>query len=466
MADTTYDLAILGSGPGGYVAAIRAAQLGMKVAIIEAGAMGGVCLNVGCIPSKAFLHSAALLEEAREGKRIGVVADNVRLDFKGLVGHKERVVKQMSGGVGSLMKKNKVDVVKGYGRLASPTSISVAGEGGEQTVSARNIIVATGSTPKSLPFAKIDEDRILSSTGILALQEVPKRMVVIGGGVIGLEMTTAFSSFGTEITVLEALPRILALADEEVSAELARAITRRGVKIMTNVRISNVEQTESGIKVLYTDSEGKDQQAEGDKLMLSVGRAPLTKDIGLDTVGVQLDERGYVKVNETMQTNVPSIYSVGDCVGRTGLAHTASAEGILAVEHMAGHHVVPINYDKIPSPVWSSPEVGWVGLTEAQARERGFDVKVGKFPFSANGQATVLTERTGFVKVVADKQYDEVLGIHIIGPRATELLGEAGMALSHEATSESLVHTIHAHPTLYEAIGEAGHGLIDGPIHI
>ncbi len=465
MADTQYDLGVIGSGPGGYVAAIRAAQLGLKAAVIEAGDMGGVCLNVGCIPSKAFLHTAHTLEAAREGKRIGIVADNLRLDFSATVGFKERVVKQMSGGVGSLLKKNKVDVFKGYGRLTGPNTISVKGDNGEQTVNAKNIIVATGSHPTSLPFAKIDEERILSSTGMLAVKEVPKRLVVIGGGVIGVEMATAFHGFGSEVTILEALPRLIRLADEEISAELLRAFQRKGIKVNLNVKISSVNPSDSGITVMYTDAEGKEQQIVGDKLLIAAGRSPLTKDMGLEQVGVALDERGFVKVNEFMQTNVPSIYSIGDCVGKTGLAHVASAEGVLAAEHMAGHHVTPINYDKVPVPYWSNPQIGHVGLTEAQARERGYDIKIGKFPFSANGHATIRTERTGFVKVIADTKYDEVLGIHIIGPEATELLSEATLALTHEATGESLVHTIHAHPTLYEAIGEAAHGLFEGTIN-
>jgi dihydrolipoamide dehydrogenase len=427
--------------------------------------MGGVCLNVGCIPSKAFLHTAALLDEARDGKRIGLKADNVQLDFPALMQHKGRVVKQMSGGVGSLMKKNNVDVFRGFGRVATPTSVSVQGDNGEQTINTKNIIIATGSHPKSLPFAKIDENLILSSTGILDVQEVPKRLVIIGGGVIGVEMGTAFRSFGSEVTILEALPRIVATADEEISAELTKAMTRRGFKIQTGVKIGGVDPSNGGIAVMYTDSDGKEQQVEGDKLLLSVGRTPLTQGIGLEDVGVQTDELGWINVNGVMQTNIPSIYAIGDCVPTPALAHVASAEGILAAEHMAGEHVTPINYDKIPSPYWCSPEIGHVGLTEAQARERGYDVKIGKFPFAASGHAAILNERTGFVKIVADKQYDEILGIHIIGPRATELLGEAGMALSHEATSESLVHTVHAHPTIYEAIGEAGHGLIGGLIN-
>jgi dihydrolipoamide dehydrogenase len=467
MADTQYDVVVIGSGPGGYVAAIRAAQLGLKAAIIEKDELGGVCLNIGCIPSKALLHAAEVLDEAREGKRIGVMTENVQLDFGAVMDYKQRVVKQLTGGVGGLMKKNKVDVYRGFGRVTSPTSVSVKGDGDEQTLNTRNILIATGSTPKSLPFAQIDEELILSSTGMLEVKEVPKRLVIIGGGVIGVEMASAFHSFGSEVTILEALPRIVSTADEDVSAELTRAFTRRGInKIYTDAKVGGVDPTDGGLAVMFTDADGNEQRTECDKLLLSVGRAPLTKDIGLEEVGVETDERGFVQVNGMMQTSVPSIYSIGDCVGRTGLAHAASAEGILAVEHMAGHHVTPINYDKVPAPYYCAPEIGQVGLTEAEARDRGYDIKVGTFPFSANGKAMILTTRAGFVKIIADRQYGEILGIHIIGPHATELLSEITLALTHEATDESLVHTIHAHPTLYEAIGEAAHGLFEGPIHI
>ncbi|MBA3946911.1 MAG: dihydrolipoyl dehydrogenase [Herpetosiphonaceae bacterium] len=466
MADTTYDVAIIGSGPGGYVAAIRAAQLGMKAAVIERGAMGGVCLNIGCIPSKALLHTAEVLDEAREGKRIGFVADNIRLDWSGLMGHKERVVKQMTGGVESLMKKNKVDVIRGTATLLTPTSIDVKGEGTSQTVNARNLIIATGGYPRSLPFAQIDEQTIMSSTGMLSLPEPPKRLVVIGGGVIGIEMASAYRSFGSEVTVLDALPRIVSLEDEEISAELEKALARRGMKIMTSVRISAVEAGSDGTTVHLTDKDGKEHKLVGDRVLMAVGRGPNTKNIGLETLAIPTDERGYILVNGMLQTNIPNVYAIGDCIPTPWLAHVASAEGILAVEHMAGQHVEPINYDKIPACTYCSPEVSSIGLTEAKAKERGFEVKIGKFPFSANGKATILASRTGFVKIVADAQYGEILGVHMIGPRVTELIAEGGMALSHEATSESMVHTIHAHPTLYEAMLEAAHGLIDGPIHI
>jgi dihydrolipoamide dehydrogenase len=465
MADTTYDVAVIGSGPGGYEAAIRAAQLGMKAAVIERGELGGVCLNVGCIPTKALLHSAELLDEAKEGKRVGVVADNVRLDWSGVMGHKERVVKQMVGGVGSLMKKNKIDVVRGFGKLASPTGVTVSGEGGDQTVNARNIIVATGGAPRGLPFAQIDEEVILSSTGILKLREVPKRLVIIGGGVIGVEFASAYRSFGSEVTIIEALPRLLVESDEEISAEIEKALNRRGIKTFVGSKVAGVDRSDEGVVVAFTDKTGKEQQLPGEKLLLAVGRGPLTQGIGLEDVGVKTDQRGYIQINGMMQTNVPTIYSIGDCVPTPWLAHVASAEGLLAVEHMAGRHVEPINYEKVPACVYSTPEVASAGLTEAKAKERGFEVKVGRFPFSANGKASILANRTGFVKIIADAKYGEILGFHLIGPRVTEMIAEGGLALSHEATDESLAHTIHAHPTLYETLGEAAHGLFEGPIN-
>jgi len=465
MADITYDVAVIGSGPGGYVAAIRAAQLGMKAAVIERGELGGVCLNVGCIPTKAMLHSADVLEEAKEGKRVGVLADNIRVDWSGVQGHKDRVVKQMVGGVGGLMRKNKIDVIRGFGTLTSPTTINVAGEGGDQTVTARFIIIAVGGAPRSLPFAPIDEQVILSSTGALALPEVPQRLTIIGGGIIGCEFASAYRAFGAEVTIVEAFQRLITTEDEEISAELQKSFSRRGIKQNLGAKVAGVERTDAGVVVSFTDSEGKEQQVQSDKLLMAVGRGPLTKNIGLDVAGVKTDERGYVLVNGTMQTSVPTIYSIGDCNPTPWLAHVASAEGILAVEHMAGRHVEPINYEKIPACTYSNPEVASIGLTEAKAKERGYDVKVSRFPFAANGKAAVLANRTGFIKIVADKKYDEILGIHMIGPRVTELISEGGIALSHEATGESMVHTIHAHPTLYEAIGEAAHGLFEGTIN-
>lgn len=472
MSESRYDVVVIGAGPGGYVAAIRAAQLGLKTAIVERQYMGGVCLNVGCIPTKALLHTANLLEDARDAKRFGVVAQEITLDWNAALGHKNQVVKKMTQGVGFLMKKNKIDVYNGTARVTGRGAVQVTDAAGKTiTVETKNIIVATGGNWKrelAQVGATIDEDRILSSTGGLALNAVPKSLIVVGAGAVGCEFASMYRSFGTEVTILEVLPRILRLEDEEISAELTRAFTKRGIKILTNAKLGSVDRSESQVVATLTDADGKEQKIAAERMLLGLG-APLPADskaLGLTELGVALDERGYIKVNAMMQTNVEGIYAIGDCVPTIWLAHVASAEGILAAEHIAGHHPAPIDYDKIPACTYCTPEVASVGLSEARARERGYDVKIGKFPFSANGKATILGTSTGFVKVVSDKKYDEVLGVHIIGPHATELIAEAGVALSHEATAESLMRTIHAHPTLYEAMGEAEHAAAEGsPIH-
>jgi dihydrolipoamide dehydrogenase len=470
VSDTQYDVVVIGAGPGGYVAAIRAAQLGLKAAVVERKYWGGVCLNIGCIPTKAILHAADLLDEARESKRFGIIIPEVSVDWDGVQKYKDSVVKQMTGGVGFLMKKHKIAQHNGTARLTGPNTIQVDGEGGQTTLTAKNIIIATGARARELPQlgATFDEDRILSSTGALALKELPKSILVIGASAIGCEFASAFRAFGAQVTLVEALPRIVPVEDEEISAELTKAFVKRGIKVMAGAKFTGVDRSESQIVATITDADGKEQKVQAERMLMGIGIMPNTAELGLDAAGVELDQRGFVKVNSMMQTNVASIYSIGDCASPAPwLAHKASAEGILAAEHIAGHHPPAIDYEKIPGCTYCSPEVASIGLTEAKARERGYDVKVGKFPFSANGKATILGQRNGFVKIVADKKYDEVLGIHMIGPRVTELIAEGGVALSHEATAESLMRTIHAHPTLYEALGEAEHAAAEGAaIHI
>ena len=471
VSDTQYDVVVIGAGPGGYVAAIRAAQLGLKTAIVERTYWGGVCLNVGCIPTKAILHAADLLEEARESKRFGIVIPEAGYDWDGVQQYKDRVVKQMTGGVGFLMKKNKAMQYNGSARLAGRGTVQVAGADGQQTtLTAKNIIVATGAHARELPQigATFDEDRILSSTGALALKQVPKSMLIIGASAIGCEFASAFRTFGAEVTLVEALPRIIPVEDEEISAELTKAFAKRGIKVLAGAKFTGVDRSESQIVATITDADGKEHKVQAERMLMGIGIVPNTKDLGLEDAGVALDQKGFVKVDGMLRTNVEGVYAIGDCASPSPwLAHKASAEGIVAAEHIAGHNPPPIDYEKIPGCTYCSPEVASVGLTEAKARERGYDVKVGKFPFSANGKATILGARNGFVKVVADKKYDEVLGIHMIGPRVTELIAEGGVALSHEATAESLMRTIHAHPTLYEAIGEAEHAAAEGAaIHI
>lgn len=469
VSDAQYDVVIIGSGPGGYVAAVRAGQLGLKTAVVERDALGGVCLNVGCIPTKALLHSADLLEEVHDGDRFGVKVKDVQFDLSAAMKHKQAVVKQSTDGVAFLMKKNKIDVYNGFGTLPGRGQVHVRlNDGGEKTLQTRNIIVATGAAPRTLPGIEFDEDRILSSTGMLDIKDVPRSLLVVGAGAIGVEFASMFKSFGSEVTLVEALPRIVPLEDEEVSAELAKVFQRRKIKVLTGAKLNGVDLSESQVIANIIDKDGKEQKVQAERMLLGIGIAPHTRGIGLEEVGVKIDGRGFIEVDGYMRTSVEGIYAIGDCIPTPWLAHVASAEGILAIEHIAGQEVHPIDYDRIPACTYCNPEIASCGLTEARARERGYDIKVGKFPFSANGKARILGQaRNGFIKIVADKHYDEILGIHMIGPSVTEMISEGGIALSHEATGESMMHTIHAHPTLYEAIGEAAHAVATGAaIHI
>jgi dihydrolipoamide dehydrogenase len=469
VSESVYDLVIIGSGPGGYVAAVRAGQLGMRTAIVESNALGGVCLNVGCIPTKALLHCADLLDEVKEGKRFGVNVEGVSFDLAGAMKHKDSVVKASTDGVNFLMKKNKVEVVAGWATLAGRGQVQVKlNEGGERTLSAKNIIVATGAQPRPFPNVPFDGQRVLSSTDALKLTEVPKSMLAIGAGAIGVEFASMYRAFGAEATVVEALPRIVPNEDEEVSAELVKAFQRRGIKTLAGAKVDGVDVGGDKVVVSVTGADGKSEQIAVEKLLVAIGILPNTREIGLESAGVTLNQRGFIETDGLMRA-ADGVYAIGDCVAAAPwLAHKASAEGILAVEAIAGLHVNPIDYGRIAACTYCSPEIASVGLTEARAKEKGYDVKVGKFPFSANGKARVLGQnRFGFIKIVADKQYDEILGVHMIGPRVTEMISEGGLALSHEATGESMLQTIHAHPTLYEAIGEAAHALVHGAaIHI
>ncbi|MEP7132864.1 MAG: dihydrolipoyl dehydrogenase, partial [Acidobacteriota bacterium] len=371
-----------------------------------------------------------------------------------------------SNGVAYLMKKNRVDVTTGFGRIAGPGRVAVkAADGTETEYQAKNILIATGSSPRSLPGIDIDHRTILSSDSILELAEVPKSLLVIGSGAVGVEFASMFARFGAKATVIEVLPRIVPVEDEEISRELAASFKRQGIAVYVDTRVEKVTKSDNGVEILARTSGGKTETFRAEKMLLAVGRKPLSEGIGLEAVSVETD-RGYIKVDGMMRTNVPGIYAIGDVVPTQWLAHVASAEGIVAVEHMAGKNPPPLNYDQVPGCTYCSPEIGSIGLTEAKARERGYDVVVGKFPFSAIGKARIINETAGFVKIVAEKKYDEVLGVHIIGPKATELIGEAGAALRLEATSEELVRTIHAHPTLSEAMHEAAEAVGGHAIHI
>jgi dihydrolipoamide dehydrogenase len=465
--EKTYDIGIIGSGPGGYVGAIRAAQLGLSVLLVEKDSrLGGVCTLRGCIPTKALLHTADLLEETRHGAEVGVSTREVRLELAAAMKHKEKVVRQSSNGIAFLMKKNSVTVVNGFGRIAGAGRISVtAGDGSQMVYPARNILVATGSTPRSLPGMEIDHQTILSSDSILEVTEIPRSLLVVGSGAVGVEFASMFARFGSKTVVVEILPRVVPLEDEEISRELAASFKRQGIAVYVDTRIEKVTKTEAGTEVIARSSGGKTESFRTEKILMAVGRKPLSEGIGLEEAGVAT-EKGYIRVDGAMRTNVAGIYAIGDVVPTAQLAHVASAEAVVAVEHMAGRQPQAINYDQVPGCTYCSPEIGSIGLTEAKARERGYDVAVGKFPFSAIGKARILNETGGFVKIVGEKKYDEVLGVHIIGPSATELIAEASAALRLETTSEELVRTIHAHPTLSEAIHEAAEGVEGKPIHI
>ncbi len=465
MAREEFDLIIIGSGPGGYVAGIRAGQLGLEAAVVEKDPKyGGTCGLRGCIPTKALLHTAAVLDDIRDAGDLGVEVAEPKLDIVKAQERKQKIVDANAKGVEFLFKKNKVTGLHGVGRIAGPHEVEVEGKDGKTTYGARFILIATGSVPRDIPIAPADGERILNSDHILELEQVPGSLAVLGAGAVGTEFASIYASFGTKVTLIEMLPRVLPIEDEEVSAELQRALRKRGLEVMTGTKLQSAERTENGVKL--TLEGGKKNTVEADLLLVAIGRKPVTENLGLEALGIEL-ERGYVKVDlATMQTAVPHIYAVGDVINTPWLAHVASSEGILAVEHMAGQSARPINYDRVPSCTYCEPEVASVGLTEAKARERGYDVQTGKFPLSALGKARILGKTAGFVKVVRERKYDELLGVHIVGAHATDLIAEACVALQMEGTDEELFRTMHAHPTLSEAVMEAAHAAHGQAIHI
>jgi dihydrolipoamide dehydrogenase len=464
MAREEFDLIIIGSGPGGYVAGIRAGQLGMKVAVVEKDPkFGGTCLHRGCIPTKALLHTASMLDEIREAGALGIEVGEPRLDIVKAQERKRKVVDGNARGIDFLFKKYKVTGIHGMGRMTGAHDVEIEGPDGKKTYGAKNVMIATGSVPRDIPIAPADGRRVLNSDHILELDKVPATLAVLGAGAVGTEFASIYSSFGTKVTLIELLPRLLPIEDEEVSAELQKALRKRGIRALTGTRMNGVEVSETGVR-LDLEKDGKGESLEAEQLLVAVGRKPVTENLGLEALGVEL-ERGYVKIDSYMRTAVPHIYAIGDVVNTPWLAHVASAEGILAVEQMAGKPVKPINYDRVPSCTYCEPEVASVGLTEAKARERGYDVQVGKFPLSALAKAKILGKSEGFVKVVREKKYDEVLGVHIIGAHATDLIAEACVALQMEATDEELFRTMHAHPTLSEAVAEAAHAAHGSAIH-
>lgn len=467
---TAYDLVVIGAGPGGYVAAARAAALGLKTALVEKDdALGGTCLHRGCIPTKALLHAADLYGEIRQAQHIGIAAEGVRVDWSKIQRTKQRIVDTNAGGVRHLMSTRGVDVLQGFGTLTGPGHVQVGlGKRKKPTMlETRNVLLAVGSIPRALPMAPFDHPsgRIVSSDGILQLGEIPGSLLIIGGGVIGVEFASLFVRFGSKVTVLEAADRLLPTADVDCSRDLQRQLGKQGVCMHTHVRVGNISPTKQGVTVGFANGSGKKLTCDADFVLVAVGRAPLTQGIGLEKTQARMDSRGYVGVNGWMQTDQSGLYAIGDCVDTPWLAHVASAEGIIAVEHMAGQQPAGLNYDHIPSCVYSDPPLAQCGLTEDQARQAGHAVKTSVFPFARSGKASILGKKEGFVKFVTETRYGEILGVHIIGPQATELIAEPAFAMQLEATVEDIARSVHAHPTLYESIYEAAAIAADRAIH-
>ncbi len=464
MPESIYDVVILGAGPGGYVAAIRAAQLGMKVALVEREHLGGVCLNWGCIPTKALLRNAEVARLLGEGKEFGFNVENVTLDYGAAIDRSRKISARLVKGVETLMKGNHIDVVWGSAKLASPTSVVVtAKEGDAQTLAAKAIIVATGSRARLIPGVAVDGERVLTARDALERRELPKSAIIIGAGPIGLEFATVWRSYGANVTVVEMLDHILPAEDEEAAAELARQFRRQKIQTLISTRVESIETTANGVTVRVTGPKGE-QTIEGEVALVAIGVRPNSEDLGLEAAGVAT-ERGWIKVDGFMRTNVPTVYAIGDVNGLLPLAHVASAQGMLAVETIAGHKTTPFDVNAMPRGTYTSPQVASFGLSEAKAKEQGMNVRVGKFPFLANGKALGLGDNAGMVKIVADETSGEILGAVIVGPEATELLAELVLAHTAELTPDEIARTVHAHPTLNEAIMEAAHGVFGKAIH-
>lgn len=467
MAGERFDLIVIGSGPGGYVAAIRAAQLGLSVACVETEDLGGVCLNIGCIPTKALLTSALLVNEMRDGEKHGIIAKDVTFDLAPAQERSRRVVKQMTNGIGHLFKKNKVTHLQGFGRLKGAGKVEVESSDGNKTVyEAASVIVATGSRPRDLPVLKIDEDRIWSSTGALMQKAAPATLFIVGAGAIGMEFADVFASFGTKVTIVEALDRILPLEDAEVSKFMERTYKKRGMEIHTGAFFEKADIGPGGVTVTFKDKKGDAQTVEVDYVLSAVGRVPNSEGLGLDTAGVKVDDHGFIVVDDQMRTNVPGVYAIGDVAGRQLLAHKASHEGIVCVEHIAGQGHGTVDYGNVPNCTYCHPEVASVGLTEEQAIEKGYEVEIGKFPWVGVGRAVAAGHTDGFVKIVRDKKYSEILGAHIVGPHATELIAEFVVGRHLESTVEELEKAMHPHPTLSEGVAEGALAALGRPIHI
>ena len=457
----------MGGGPAGYTAAIRGAEYGLKVALIDASPkLGGTCLHVGCIPTKALLFNAELWDYLKDATEFGINGVDTRsLDWTAVLKRKNSIIDRHVKGLEFLMRKHKIAVIPGFARLTGPAqagihTVAVDASGAKSQVKAKNVILATGSEAKMLPGLKAD-DRILTNIEILALPAPPKSLIVIGAGAVGVEFASIFRSFGADVTILEFLPRVVPVEDEEISKELARVFKKRGIDINTGAKVEKVERTDAGVRVSYTDANGNAQVKEAEKVLVGVGRGPLTRDIGIEKTRIELD-RGSVKVGEAQETAEPGIFAIGDIVsGFPQLAHVGAMSGNVAMAKIAGKKFRPVRRDRIPSCTYTEPQIGSAGLTEAQAMEKGHELKIGKFPFAGNSKATIVGSHDGFVKVISDAKYGEILGVHIIGPQATELIGEAVAVMELEGTVDEMIFTIHAHPTLNESLLD-GYGAVEG----
>jgi dihydrolipoamide dehydrogenase len=471
--EKTYDVTIIGAGPGGYVAAIRAAQLGLKVALVEKESLGGVCLNWGCIPTKVLLRNAEVISLLRRGKDFGFTVTGFEADFGKAVDRSRKVSERLVKGVAALMRKNEVKVIEGTAVLKSANQVEVtlspstglrAGEGGVRTLDTRNVIIATGGRARTIPGIEVDGERVLTYREAIVLRELPASAIVVGAGPIGMEFAHVWSTYGAAVTVVEMLPHAVPLEDDEISQEIERAFKRRKVKLLTSTRVQGVETAADGVRVSVSNDDGE-QVLEAERALIAIGVRPNSEKLGLEHIGVQV-ERGYIGVDDHMHTNVPGVYAIGDVTGKLALAHVASAQGIVAAESIAGVDTVKLDYEAMPRCTYCHPQVASFGITEAQASGRGYEVKVGKFPFRAIGKALGLGDYDGFVKIVADAASGEILGGHMVGPEVTELLPELVLAHNWELTPEEIARTVHAHPTLSEALMEAAHGVFGEAIHL
>ena len=467
MPENDFDVLIIGGGPGGYVAAIRGAQLGLNVACVEADKLGGVCLNIGCIPTKALLSSAALANELKTAGAHGITFAKANVDLGPAQERSRAIAEQLANGVGHLFKKNKVTHIEGHGRLLGGGGVEVeASDGNRQAYTAGHVILATGSRPRDIPVLPIDEDRVWSSTGALFQNEAPDTLAVVGAGAVGMEFADVYNAFGTKVTVIEALDRILPLEDGDSSALVQRSFQKRGVDFHTGAVVESADVAKGSVKLDFKDNKGQQQRLKVQYVLSAVGRVPNTNDLGLEDAGVQLDDQGFFLVDEYMRTSATGVYAVGDCAGNQLLAHKAMHEGVVCVEAIAGQAHGRVDYQNVPNCTYCNPEVASVGLTEEQAKEQGFEVNIGKFPWVANGRALAAGHSEGFVKVIRGAQYSEILGAHIVGPHATELIGEFVLGRHLESTVEEMVRAMHPHPTLSEAIAEGALSALGRAIHI